>query len=516
MVDISFAKPTLQQLIAAAEANINTRIPGADARLRNSILNVLARTVAGQSHLLHNYLDWVARQAIVDTADAENLDNWGGVYAIQRAAAAKASGNVTFTGSNGFTVPAGTELQRADGVLYVTTADATIASGTASAAAEAVSGGVAGNAAAGVSLRLVAPIAGINSAATVAASGMTGGVDDEGDESYRARILARIQAPPHGGAKSDYEQWALAVAGVTRAWVYPNELGRGTVTVRFVRDTNTTPTPQNLVLHSEGLDETEWAATACTVTPGGPIYPEPASVYSLTPSGADAYIEQEFPIWQSGSFTFAVDVYGIGGARDLDIFILDDSDTVLESQSVTAPDSDWATVSVTATGVTGNTLKVRIGGDGTFSTGETIAATRAHVRHSSAASPYIKTTDDQIVGDLIIPTENDVETVLEYIADENRAPVTADVFVVSPLAVRLDITIDNLIPDTAAVRAAVLAELTDLFRRDSEPGGTIRISKIWEAVSIATGEDSHIITSPPTDQVAAAGKMFVLGTVTFT
>jgi uncharacterized phage protein gp47/JayE len=30
--------------------------------------------------------------------------------------------------------------------------------------------------------------------------------------------------------------WALTVAGVTRAWSYPLELGAGAVTVRFVRD----------------------------------------------------------------------------------------------------------------------------------------------------------------------------------------------------------------------------------------------------------------------------------------
>jgi len=39
-----------------------------------------------------------------------------------------------------------------------------------------------------------------------------------------------------GGDKTDYEAWALAVEGVTRAWSYPLEMGIGTVTVRFMCD----------------------------------------------------------------------------------------------------------------------------------------------------------------------------------------------------------------------------------------------------------------------------------------
>ena len=38
-----------------------------------------------------------------------------------------------------------------------------------------------------------------------------------------------------GGTQADYEQWALEVPGVTRAFV-TQEMGRGTVTVRFMMD----------------------------------------------------------------------------------------------------------------------------------------------------------------------------------------------------------------------------------------------------------------------------------------
>ena len=39
-----------------------------------------------------------------------------------------------------------------------------------------------------------------------------------------------------GGDAKDYVQWCLAVDGCTRAWVYPLEMGMGTVTVRPMFD----------------------------------------------------------------------------------------------------------------------------------------------------------------------------------------------------------------------------------------------------------------------------------------
>jgi uncharacterized phage protein gp47/JayE len=65
---------------------------------------------------------------------------------------------------------------------------------------------------------------------------MDGGTDTETDDQLRGRILKRIQNPPMGGDADDYEQWALAVPGVTRAWCAPLEMGIGTVTIRFMMD----------------------------------------------------------------------------------------------------------------------------------------------------------------------------------------------------------------------------------------------------------------------------------------
>jgi len=231
-----FARPSLDQLIAAFEADVAARLPGADAALRRSNLNVLARVQSGVSHGLYGFIDWAKDQLLADTAEAEMLDRHGAIWGIARIAATFAGGSVDLTGTTASIVPAGTVFQRADGVQFASTADVTIVAGVASAAIAAVVAGIAGNTVAATGLNMIAPIAGVTSSATVAVGGLVGGVDQESDTDLRVRILDRIQTPPHGGADFDYVKWAIDQAGVTRAWAYPQELGLGTVTVRFMMD----------------------------------------------------------------------------------------------------------------------------------------------------------------------------------------------------------------------------------------------------------------------------------------
>lgn len=349
---MAFSRPTLAQLIERAQADIETRLPGADAGLRNSALNVLARTHSGAVHGLYGYLDWISRQVLPDTADAEILERWASIWGVTRKAASFAAGPITLTGTVGTVVPAGTVLQTAAGQEYETDAEVTLASTTATAQVTALVAGQAGNLVAGTALTLVSPIAGLNSQATVASGGLVSGADAETDTALRTRLLTRIQEQPHGGADFDYIAWALEVPGVTRAWVYPAELGLGTVTVRFVRD--------------------------------------------------------------------------------------DDAS--------------------------------------------------------------------------IIPDAAEVQAVQDHI--DTLRPVTAVVTVVAPIAVPLDFTI-QLTPNTSTVQAAVQAELEDLIRREAFPGGTILISHIREAISLAAGETDHVLTAPAADVTHTTGQIAIMGAITW-
>lgn len=346
-----FNRPTLAEIVQRVRTDVLSRMSTDDV-LRRSDAEVYARAQAGVAHGLYGYLDWLAGQLMYDTAELEYLERWCSIWGVPRIPAAAATGSVTFTKQAGAIIPQGALLQALDGVQYVTTADATESSPTsAGAPVQAVVAGAAGNRTTGQVLTLVSPITGVQSGAT--AGDLTGGADVETDDALRSRLLARIQQPPQGGAASDYVAWALQVAGVTRAWCYPGELGPGTVTVRFVRDGDVSPIP-------------------------------------------DA--------------------------------------------------------------------------------GE-VAAVQAHI--------------------------------------DTLRPVTADVTVVAPVAVPLNFNIQDLLPGTAAVQAAVQAELADLLLREAKPGGTILLSHIRAAISAAAGETDYVLVAPAADVINTTGNMSTMGSITW-
>lgn len=343
-----FARPTLTELIDRVITDISSRVTGVDsAVLRRSLLGIIGQSEAGAVHLLYGFLDWIAKQCIIDTAEKEYLERWAAIWKITRKTAGFASGQAAFPSTTGSPIQDGTIVQRQDGVQYKVLGNAS----PSAVPLLALEAGEAGNFGTGLPIFLLSPIAGVLSTGATTTK-VEGGIDTESDQRLLARLLARIQQPPHGGAEFDYAMWALEVSGVTRAWVYPLQMGAGTVTVLFVCD-------------------------------------------------------------------------------DL-------------------PD--------------------------------------------------------------IIPTPAKVAEVQAYI--NARRPVTAEVFVAAPIPDPLDMTI-KLLPNTAAVRAAVGAEVADLIVRDSKPGAPTLISRLRESVSLAAGEADNEIVMPTADVPHATGHMATLGTLTF-
>lgn len=231
-----FTRPTLAELIDRVRGDLRGRLEIGGPLLRRAMADVLGAVWAGAVHTLYGYLDWAVRQLFADTSEREQLLRQAATYGITPVPAEFATGNVTATGVDGSVIPVDTVLRLDAATAYRVTTGATIASGTATLAVEAALAGAAGNLPAGTALTFETQIAGVNATATVATGGITDGVDEEGTEEVRDRLLLRLQEPPEGGADQDYIGWALAVAGVTRAWTFPVELGLGTVVVRFVRD----------------------------------------------------------------------------------------------------------------------------------------------------------------------------------------------------------------------------------------------------------------------------------------
>lgn len=352
-----FNRPDLATINARIASDVAARMPGVDATPRRSVAQVIGRAEAGAVNGLYGHQAFVADQVLPDTADTEHLERHSRIWGVARKAPQTAKGNVTAAGTDGSVIQAGTVLQRGDGTRYTVTAEATIQAGTATLAVEAIEAGAAGNTPSGT-LSMLEPVAGVEATATIAAGGLAQGSDIEDDASLRARVLRRIQQPPHGGAFHDYVAWALDRDAhgidVTRAWVAPGQFGAGTVVVRFVMD--------------------------------------------------DTY-----------------------------------------------PDG--------------------------------------------------------------IPAQADVDAVAASIAAVK--PVAATLHVFAPVPGPLALEIAGLNPATQPVRDAVEAEIRDLILREAEPGGTLLISHIREAISLAAAENDHRLISPTDDVLVPKGVITTFGQITW-
>lgn len=350
-----FIRPTFTDILNSIQADFNSRLPGTDSTLRRSVINVISYVLAGVAFGLYGFISWISLQIFPDTAESEYLSRWGAIWNVSRTGATQANGSGVATGSvNGTVIPDSTELQRSDGVLFKTVGDVALSTLTATLSIIAEVAGSDGNTNANAPLTFVSPIVGIDSTVTVDSNGLTGGADIQSDPPYEQRLLQRIQKPPQGGDADDYVEWGLSVAGVTRAWCYPKELGIGTVSVRFMMDN--------------------------TYTDG-------------------------------------------------------------------------------------------------------------------------------------IPQAGDVTTVQNYI--NTVRPTTSDVTVVAPVASVLNFTIHLNVDDTADIRASIQANLEDMIKRDAIPAGTIYLSRINEAISLATGEYDHVLTSPNADVTHTTGHIATMGTITW-
>lgn len=231
--------PTLTDTRKMVRDNVVALLRGA-AMVPNNVLRVMADAMAGLARLALEYIDWLAKQLLPDTAETEWLDRHGNIWLVNadgtkgRKGATLSSGSILCTGTYGALIPTGSQLS-ANQTTYETLNQVAIdQDGQAVLNVRALDPGPDGNLDPGVTMAFASSVPDVDAQATVIT--MSGGTGEEADADLRARVLLRIQNPPMGGDATDYVQWALSVPGVTRAWSFPNEMGVGTVTVRFMMD----------------------------------------------------------------------------------------------------------------------------------------------------------------------------------------------------------------------------------------------------------------------------------------
>lgn len=192
----------------------------------NTLISQVAFSLWKHSQLLAGLLPIV----FPGPDSGEYLDKHASQLGMTRQPGTKAKADVTFVGTDGTIIPAGTAVYAPDsGLRYLTMESVTIADKTAVAVVEAESIGSDYNVPAGSITSMAVNVPGVDDLANLEAA--TGGSDVESDVDLYTRIHDRLSLPITSGNANHYIQWAKEVAGVSYASCIPLWNGNGTVKV---------------------------------------------------------------------------------------------------------------------------------------------------------------------------------------------------------------------------------------------------------------------------------------------
>jgi uncharacterized phage protein gp47/JayE len=212
-------------------------------RMLNRITNIIDKLegsftydaiapVTVELSMLYTELDRILTLVFAQTSSGDYLERRAYEFGITRKEGTKSTGIVLFSGSDGVTIPAGTQVQTAGGLVFSTLASALISERAVDVNVQSAQVGTAYNVPAAAISLLPVQIVGVTSVTN--ANPTTGGSDIETDEGLLARLQVKVQLPSTSGNVNDYKLWALSIAGVGDAKVIPLWNGNGTVKVILI------------------------------------------------------------------------------------------------------------------------------------------------------------------------------------------------------------------------------------------------------------------------------------------
>lgn len=227
----------------------------------NSQLEKRFEAVASELFAVSCYGDYVFKQAFVQTATGENLDNLGAVRNCARKTASTAQGTLTFTvdepATEKITISKGTvcSAESSAYLQFATTKSATIPVGKTSVtvSAEALDTGYEYNVAVGeITVMVNAPV-GINS--VVNEVEFSGGYDDESDSAYRSRIINHYAITANGFNPQSVANAVLLLDFVTDCFIPVAETSGDIVAIVATKNNKLTSAQSEQVRKAIGISE---------------------------------------------------------------------------------------------------------------------------------------------------------------------------------------------------------------------------------------------------------------------
>lgn len=158
---------------------------------------------------LYQSMDAAVAQFYIDETSGPFIDRQGAWYGISRKAGTRAMVQLSFTGTDGAVVPAGSTFTTLGGLRFITKKEAVLPQ---KAPAEAAEAGEKYNVVAGEIQRQSISVPGVTAVTNREAA--YGGSDAESDKALYERIHAYRSRPVTSGNANHYRQWALEVDGV--------------------------------------------------------------------------------------------------------------------------------------------------------------------------------------------------------------------------------------------------------------------------------------------------------------
>jgi len=221
--------PTYTELYNAVLSDLQTQMQVSIPIFGKNFLRALAAVQAGVLWVLYKALGNVQKNIFIDTAEPEaiggTLERFGRVKLNRDPFSARAGQyTITVTGTTGAVIPAQSTFKSDDtstspDKLFILDTAYTLISGTDSITVRALEAGNDSKLNIGDTLTATAPIALVDSIATVSAETIQPSAA-ENIEDYRAKALDAYRLEPQGGAATDYRLWSYDAQGVKQSYAY--------------------------------------------------------------------------------------------------------------------------------------------------------------------------------------------------------------------------------------------------------------------------------------------------------
>lgn len=221
--------PTTKQLYDDIRANLQAELGITIPVFGKVFLNALAMVQAGKLKLFYLAIAFVQKNIFVDTADKEaiggTLERWGRIKLGRNPLpATQGQYDIEVTGTIGSIIPASSTFKSNDssqnpGKLFILDAAFTLVTNPDIITVRALESGTDSRLNVGELLTATAPIASVDSVATVDAE-VVEPTPAETLEEYRQRTIDSFRLEPQGGAATDYRLWSQDVATVQQTYPY--------------------------------------------------------------------------------------------------------------------------------------------------------------------------------------------------------------------------------------------------------------------------------------------------------